>query len=107
MRNCTLGATWEGWMGDRSVASMSAPGWASANSRAQSPVPVPMSRMRYGWGVVGVLVGVDWGRGVRLVGGEIGAKKRRLPRRELRIRCCSSRRSISGESLGKMYAGGC
>jgi len=42
-------------MGLRSVPSTVAPGCESAMSRAQIPVPVPKSRMRWGLGGIGAM----------------------------------------------------
>lgn len=51
--NSRLGGTSEGWMGERSVATTEAEGNWSAKLMAQIPVPVPRSRTRWGFEVMG------------------------------------------------------
>jgi hypothetical protein len=51
--NSRLGGTTEGWMGERSVAMTEAEGNWSAKSMAHIPVPVPMSRTRWGFEAMG------------------------------------------------------
>jgi hypothetical protein len=81
-------------MGDKSVPIISVVGYASAISRAHTPVPVPMSRTRC-WGVPEVPLVV--------AGLFMGARWRSPPVSSLKRWCIKARRSCSSSSFGIGY----
>lgn len=82
-KNLQFGGSSAGWMGERSIPRTWALGYCSATSMAQTPGPVPTSRIAVGFGSMGAMMFP--------------------PTRERQAKCKSLRRWTSSSSLGRTY----